>query len=243
MRNLKRLGASCLGLGVVSAWAVADGPSISMMLAANGQSTTMSLTGNATGIANVFNYHGSATADGGDWMAAWNFNGSNAGTSDGFERVFTAGNFVVTNTSAAAMVFEMVISMPIDLIGPGLFGGSVSAGLTTQGVGSLSSVGDAPIWTALSGGGTVANLLRGPISLARTTAGSSVMDTDSFGQSNTLGDSAGFGGDLTVRMQFTLSGGASASFTSVLVGQVPAPGAAALLGLGGLLANGRRRRA
>jgi hypothetical protein len=43
-------------------------------------------------------------------------------------------------------------------------------------------------------------------------------------------------------MRFTLSAGASASFTSVLVGTVPAPGAAALLGLGGLLMNGRRRR-
>lgn len=243
MRNLKSLGAACLGLGVVSTWAVAEAPSITMMISAGGQSTALSLTGNQTGITNVYNYFGSTAPDTGDWLAAWNFNASDAGTSDGFDRVFTAGNFLVTNLSTSSMVFDLVISMPIALTGPGLFGGSVSAGVTTQDAGSFASLGDTPIWTASSGGLTIASLLRGPISVDRTGAGSSIVGTDSFGQSSETGDSAGFGDDLTVRMQFTLSGGASASFTSVLVGQVPAPGAAALLGLGGLLVNGRRRRA
>lgn len=242
MAHLQRVGASFLALGMVTSVAVAEGPVISMALVADGHSTMMSLDGFATGSANVFNYHGIATSANADWFAAWNFNASDAGTSDGLDRVYTAGNFVVTNTSASTMVFDLVLSMPISLVGSGLFTGSVSAGLTTEGAGSFGTVGDAPIWTASSGGTTIATLLRGPISTERTTAGSSILGTDAFGDPVPSGDAFGITDDLSVRLQFTLSGGASASFTSVLVGTVPAPGAAALLGLGGLLMNSRRRR-
>lgn len=242
MGHLQRFGASGLALGIVTSLAAADGPVISMAIVAGGHSTSMSLDGFATGTANVFNYHGSATSAETDWTAAWNFNASDAGTSDGFDRVYTAGNFVVTNTSASTQVFDLVLSMPVSLVGSGLFSGSVSAGVTTQGTGSFGSVGDASIWSASSGGATIASLLRGPLSADRTSAGSTILGTDAFGDPMPSGNAFGFAGDLTVRLQFTLSGGASASFTSVLVGAVPAPGAAALLGLGGLFVNGRRRR-
>ena len=51
--------------------------------------------------------------------------------------------------------------------------------------------------------------------------------------------------NIAIRLEFTLTAGDAASFTSLFVVEpIPAPGAAALLGLGGLVGlGGRRRRA
>lgn len=241
MRYLKSLATTFVAIVGFSSTTWADGPVISMLVTANGNSTSLSLTGNPTTQSNVFNYSSSFNSSGA-WAAGWNFNASNAGSSNGLDRVFTAGNFVVSNNSSSSIVFDFVFSMPIALAGPGMYGGSVSAGLTTQGPGSFSSVGEAPIWTGSTGGLTIATMLNGPTSVVRTATGSSTIGTDAFGQPIPSLPGPAFGQDLTVRMQFVLSAGASASFTSVLVGQVPTPGATFLLGLGGLVSTGRRRR-
>lgn len=238
-RNI--MTAACLAFGAISTNVLADGPVISMLLSANGSATSLSLTGNATGTPNVFNYFGNASAPG-TWLAGWNFNASNSSELGDLDRAFTSGNFIVTNTSSSSIVFDFVISMPISFTGPGVYGGSISAGLTTQGAGFFSDAGGAPIWSATTGGATIATMLDAPLTVTRTTTGSSTVGTGSFGQPVPSLPGPDFGTDLTVRLQFTLSAGASASFTSVMVGQVPAPGAAVLLGLGGFLASGRRRR-
>ena len=146
------------------------------------------------------------------------------------------------NLSGSTVVFDLVLAMPIAFTGPGLYGGSVSASLTTQGSGSFLDAGGAPVWTATTGGQTIATMLNGPISVSRATAGSSSVGSDSFGQPIPGMPGPEFASDLSVRLRFTLTAGASASFTSVVVGQVPAPGAAILLGLAGLATPGRRRR-
>jgi hypothetical protein len=242
MNSLRSLAAACAAIGATVSTALAGGPAISLLMSANGQSAALSLTGNPTSTPDVFNYAGSAAAESGGWIAAWNFNAANAGTDEGLDHAFTAGNFVVVNTSNSTVAFDFVVSMPIAFTGPGLYGGSVSASLTTQGAGSFLDVGGAPVWTATTGGQAIATLLGGPVAVSRTTAGSSSVGSDSFGEPIPSMPGPNFAGDLTIRLQFTLTAGASASFTSVLVGQVPAPGAAVLLGLAGLVGPGRRRR-
>jgi len=245
MQLVKRSMAALAGALCLSSAVMADGPVISLLMGANGESTPITLTGTATNMANVYNYSGSQSAGTGAFSFAWNFNASDSGAGNGMvDRAFTAGNFVVTNNSSDAIAFDILLSMPIALASPALYGGSVSAGLTTFGAGFLSDNDGAPLWAAYTGDTMVASLLNAPVSVARETTGSSAIGSDAFGQPIPSFPGPDFGSTLAIRLRFVISGGASASFTSVLVGQtVPAPGALALVGLGGLVAGSRRRRA
>jgi hypothetical protein len=242
MINLKCVAAACAALGASASTALAGSPVVSLLLAANGESTAVTLTGNATGTPDVFNYAGSTAGGAGAWIAAWNFNAANGGTDEGLDRAFTAGNFVVMNTSSSTMSFDMVLTLPVSFAGPGLYGGSVSASLTTQGAGSFLGVGSDPVWTATAGGQVITTLLNGPVSVSRGSTGSSSVGSESFGEPIPSMPGPNLATDLSIRLRFTLTAGASASFTSVIVGEVPAPGAAVLLGLAGLAGPGRRRR-
>lgn len=215
-----------------------DGPSITLDVTANANNQVQNLSGSSTATPNVFNYQGNLLDGGGNWLLSWNFNASNTGP-----QAFTAGNYVIQNLSSEAITFEIRVSLPTALAGtPWLYGGSVSGGLTTQGPGEISSLGSA-LWTASSGANVIGTLFNDPFSVARTEAGSSSLGFESFGDPIPSLPGPDLGSDLSITLKFVLSGNSSASFTSVFVALVPAPGAVALLGLGGLLGASRRRRA
>jgi hypothetical protein len=164
---------------------------------------------------------------------------------------FIVGNLVVTNTSGATQTFFLDVSLPINVaLQSSLVGGSVTGtvtDLTGDGATVSSIPTGGPIYTALtdvnpdfSGGNVAGTLLAG----ASASAGAF--------QSSTIGP-AEFGGpipaqpygavttNIAIRLQFTLTAGDSASFTSLFV-VVPAPGALAVAAFG-LVGGSRRRRA
>lgn len=220
--------------------ASADGPIVTLGVVADGNGQSSNLNGAATADPVVFNYQGSLLDAGGDWLLSWNFNASN--NANGGTQAFTAGNYVIQNLSAQAIAFEFTVTLPTALLGTTLYGGSVSGGLTTSGPGFISDDGG-PLWSGSTGANTIATLLNDPFSVVRANAGSSSLGFESFGEPIPSLPGPDLGADLSIKLKFILGANSSASFTSVFVAAVPGPGAMALLGIGSLLAGGRRRRA
>jgi len=163
---------------------------------------------------------------------------------------FIIANFVVTNNSLVDQEFSLTVTMPIDP--PGLtdvsIGGSVTGTLTDlNGNGAtLSSASGGSIYSALVDNAVVATLLDDPFSVSTGAFESAVVGPASFGEpipSQPSGDALN---TMAITLNFVLSAGDAASFTSifVLVGtDIPAPGALALLGVAGLFGRRRRRDA
>lgn len=231
--------AACVLAAAATMSASADGPTVTLGITADGNNQTQDLAGSATGTADVFNYQGNIVDGSGAWTLGWNFNASN---NLGGTKAFTSGNYVVQNLSDQEIVFELTISLPVALLGSTVYGGSIAGGLTTTGPGYISSL-EGPLWSGSSGANLIGSLFNAPFNVVRTAAGSSSLGSDSFG--NPIPSFAGpdLASDLKVTLSFILGANSSASFTSVFVAAVPAPGAAALIGLAGLAGLGRRRRA
>jgi len=217
-----------------------DGPTVTLGISADGNSQSQNLNGSSTADPVVFNYQGSLLGGAGDWLLSWNFNASN--NANGGTQAFTAGNYVIQNLSSEAISFEFTVSLPTALVGRTLYGGSVSGGLTTSGPGFIADK-DTALWTGSSGANSIASLFNNPFGVVRTEAGSSSLGFESFGEPIPSLAGPDLGSDLTITLRFLLGANSSASFTSVFVAAVPGPGAMALLGLGGLVAGTRRRRA
>jgi hypothetical protein len=159
---------------------------------------------------------------------------------------FVIANFVVTNNSAITQTFSITVNLPIGAIVPAsVTGGSVTGTVTDlNGNGAtVSAVGGGSIYTSLIDGSAWQSLLTG----ASASAGnflSSTIGPDSFGGPvipslpgpavvNTIG----------ITLEFDLTPGDSASFTSIFVVEpIPGPGGVALLSVAGLVGMGRRRR-
>jgi MYXO-CTERM domain-containing protein len=159
---------------------------------------------------------------------------------------FVSGNIVVVNTGFVTQTYSLTILLPITpaITPSSLIGGSIAGSLTTDDDGgTLSSVGNAPIWEALIDGAVVASLLNSPFSVSNPGFGSTGIGPADFGTPiPSLGGPQALS-TIGIRLTFSLTPGDQASFSSVFVVQpVPAPAALALLGLAGL-AGGRRRRA
>jgi hypothetical protein len=232
--------AASLIASLATGIAAADGPTVQLDVNVDGNLSSQGLNGTATNLPNVFNYQGSLLDAGGAWLLSWDFNASDS-TNVG-PKAFTAGNYVIQNLSANTIAVELTVTLPIALVGSALYGGSVSGGLTTSGPGFISDNGT-PLWSGSTGGNLIDTLFDNPFLVARADAGSSSLGFESFGDPIPSAAGPAIGSDISVTLKFLLGANSSASFTSVLVAAVPAPGALALLGLGGLTAFGRRRRA
>lgn len=125
--------------------------------------------------------------------------------------------------------------------------GRATAGVSvtdTDGNGAtMSTDGDPSLYTsryngAVPGGTLFADLLDGPVTAP---AFDSATDSESFPGGGLFAPIAGPVSDMSARFRFELTANDEASGTSSYE-IIPAPGAVALIGLGGLLAGRRRRR-
>jgi hypothetical protein len=232
--------AACILAAAATMTASADGPTVTLDVNVDGNAQSMGLIGSATSFPNVFHYQGDLLDAGGNWSLAWSFNASDS--ANGGNQAFNSGNYVIQNLSNATIAVELTVTLPVSLLGPTLYGGSVSGGLTTSGPGFISDNGSA-LWSASTGGFLIDTLYDSPFNVTRLDAGSSSLGFESFGDPIPSLPGPNLGSDLAVTLRFLLGANSSASFTSVFVAAVPAPGALALLGLSGLAGLSRRRRA
>lgn len=233
--------AACALAAAATMSASADGPTVTLGVVADGNGQNQGLSGTATNLPDVFNYQGNLLDGGGGWLLSWNFNASNQ--ANGGTQAFTAGNYVIQNLSANAITFELTVSLPVALLGPTVYGGSVSGGLTTTGPGGIHNNGEIPAWMGITGNNTIASLFNSPWGATVGDAGSTSLGFESFGDPIPSLPGPDLGSDLKIKLSFIIDANSSASFTSVFVARIPAPGAMALAGLAGLAGIGRRRRA
>jgi len=193
----------------------------------------------------VFNYTGSLVDGGGAWTSLYDFNASASSGPGGLGTSFLSGNFVVTNNLTTSQTFEIVLSLPVSASGADLtlYGGSVAGSLVGDSDGgTFSTVGGDGVWTAATNGTFVAELLTAPIDVSVDPFKTAMIGSASFGEPIPNASGPNLDTSLDITLRFTLGGGDSAAFTSVLVAEVvPAPGAMALLGAAGLISRRRRR--
>lgn len=241
---MKVKGLTCLSgaFGLVAAMSasttgLAYDPEVT--LSVNGDMSTLS--GTATSASNVYNYTGSLTDAGGMWATGYDFNASNMAD---MQTSFISGNFFVINTGSAAQDFEIVLTLPVVVTGSKmtLYGGSVAGSVIGDADGGFfGTTGSNPVWSASTDGMLIADLLSAPISISTNPFQSALVGSGSFGEPIPSAPGPNLTNSLEITLRFTLGAGDSAAFTSILVAQVPAPGAVALLGLAGLVGSRRRR--
>ena len=147
----------------------------------------------------------------------------------------------VLNSSGSDQTFNFTVIVPVAPAGPSLTINGSIAGSLTDSAGDGSSLVDAagsPIYAALIDGAPVRTLLDAPQAFSTTT--STAIGPAAFGPEAFAGPATAF---IGMQIQFTLSAGDSASFSSVFnVVPVPEPGTLLLLasGIAGIAARGRR---
>jgi hypothetical protein len=161
---------------------------------------------------------------------------------------FVIANIVVTNNSAFTQTFTLTVTLPIGAIVPAsLTGGSVTGTVTDlNGDGATVSAPAAggPIYMSKIDGNDYISLLNAGSSASAGSFLSNVIGPDSFGGPvipSLLGPAVN--ATIGITLQFDLTAGDSASFTSIFVVEpIPGPAGLALLGVAGLVGVGRRRR-
>lgn len=150
--------------------------------------------------------------------------------------------FAIQNTLVTEQTFTMTAVVPVTPVGPGLIiNGSIAGSVTdaNQNGATLADATGAPLYAAIIDGAPLRTLLDAPQSF--TTDSSATIGPAAFGPEVFAGSAATF---IALQIQFTLSPGDVASFTSVFnVVPVPEPGTMMLLasGIAGIAAWGRRR--
>ena len=219
-------------------------PQLSVAVAVSGDapqsSTSTSGFRNADG---SYLYDGSLTStSGSSWFVNWNLTGSDTVAQPGSPSITT--NFAVGNTGDVARTFQILVTYEAPVqVAPDTgyaWRTTLSGVLASNNGGVASLVGLLPsmFQGQINGTGVVSN---NPSAASTTTA-------SFFGTS--VNDYAGPIPDgpnivtIGYLMTFSLSAHSTAVFNGSWAGTVvpvPAPGAAALLGLAGLAAGGRRR--
>ena len=181
---------------------------------------------------NVYNYAGNEVGEG--WVFSYDLNAD--------ADPFISGNIVVQNVSFSDQTFDFTVFLPTSVLPSSLIGGSVAGGLTdNSGNGAALGLldGNDSIWSAIIDGTTVATLL-GEGAAAGAFESVSI-GPEAFGTPIPSMEGPAVEDYMAINIAFELSAGASASFTSVFVAQVPAPAGLALLGVAGVVSRRRRR--
>jgi uncharacterized protein (TIGR03382 family) len=148
-------------------------------------------------------------------------------------------NYVVTNTSDSVQSYSILATAPQGALPGTLITGSVTGTVTDlNGDGAtVTSVDGGWIYNALLDGVTVRTLL-GP---GYTFSSGQYLSNTAGPEGFVLELSGPVTTDIGIRLDFTLTPGDSASFTSIFTVEIPAPGAAGLIGLAALVGLRRRR--
>lgn len=232
--------SSMLGLALlVGGTAVAGdtAPQLELAWSVDGISDEGALTGTGLGFG-LYSYASLTRGDG--YEINWSFLVTDNGNSGGFE--ILASTVRVTNTSASDSAFEIDVLLPVTLA-PGIafYGGSMGGSLTGGDDGGfLSSLGDTALWNASVDGDVIATLGDAPFSFSTDPFDSTEITEEAFGAPIPSFEYAAAQESMSIGMDFLLGGGDTFAMTSNFVGQVPAPGVLALLGLGGLARHRRR---
>ena len=180
-----------------------------------------------------------------DWTMDWGFEVIQSGAiarGPGFNSASISSSFTLTNmTGNDNALFEVIGNAVVGtLTAPTSQTGSISGSLGSGNpLVETATLGTAPgdsLYTALVDGLGVQTLLDDPFSVSTNL-------TTSFGPSNFVGaPGSDVFATMGIRHSFGLTAGDNGQFAGVfVVTEVPAPGAACLLGLGGLASSRRRR--
>jgi len=236
--------------GVVSFGAVATAgmsvPALQVELFVNGDSAYEGTPNgepageSSQGNGNMFSYVGSQSNS--DWELNWDILAD--------PDPFINSNISVTNNMASTQTFMLNVSLPIAPSLPdSVLGGSVQGGISADADGgTLSSAGDS-IYRALIDGsvfGEPAKLFDDPtsVTVGAFQSGSLMANGNTFDEFGTPIPSApgpAIANSIGIQLEFTLTPGDQASFTSTFVAEIPTPGTLAVFGAAGLVI-GRRRR-
>jgi len=194
--------------------------------------------GNPTGNGEEASYEGMQNRP--NWTFEWDLMGD--------PDPFITGSVSMVNNSGATQTFLIDISIPISpaLAAPTLMGGSIQGGMTVDNTpGELSSVGDS-IYRALIDGAEVgepAKLFDDPTTTGLVGAGlSPSLGSESFGTPIPSAPGPAVSSSIGIRFEFSLTPGDRATFTASFF-VIPAPGAAGVFAIAGLVGVRRRRRA
>jgi hypothetical protein len=221
-------------------------PNLSLSLSSNTGTTAFdpAAYGNAWANPNqTFSYTGQHSQSG-QWNLGWSML-----LGPEKEEMFIVANFVVTNNSLVTQTFNLSLTNIFAVNFPGLMdvsmGGSVTGSLTDlNGNGAtLGSPVNGSLYTAFIDGNAVATLLDDPFSVSAGVFESAVVGPASFGDPIPSDPAPNALTSIGIDLEFTLSAGDAASFTSIFVISgmlIPGPGAIAFFALAGFA--GRRRR-
>jgi MYXO-CTERM domain-containing protein len=225
-------------LGIAaSAMAGNPAPELQVGWTVDGMSDGGALTGSGLG-AGMYSY--SAVTTGDTFEINWSFLVTDNGADDSFQIIAAA--LGVTNIGDTNSVFGLDILLPVDLgMGNALYGGGLGGSITGAEFGGfLSTVDDnTALWTAMVDGNVIASLIDAPFELTSTAFGSADIEGVSFGDPIPSLAFAAPQESVSMHLDFILGAGTTLAITSNYVGQVPSPGAAALLVVAGVT---RRRR-
>lgn len=159
---------------------------------------------------------------------------------------YLPGNYSVVNTTGSTQEYSVsftgTLSVPLS---QALAGGSLAGSVTDLGGdgAQLSAVSSSAIYTALVDGVEIAELLSAPFSVSADAFGSASIGPVSFGAPIPSQPVGPVNNNYQINLNFLLSSGDAASFTSDFVlTAVPAPGALALAGAASAIGRRRRRR-
>lgn len=216
------------------------------MGSASGGTTVFSAAdfGSAWGNPNgTFGFDGASSSGQGGWGIGWSLLVN--------PDPYIIANWVVTNNALTTESFLIHVNMPFPFTGPAVtsVGGSIVGSVTDlNGDGAtVGTVAGQPLYRALvNGDALVATLLDDPFEVTTDAFGSAVIGPAVFGDPIPDDPGPSFPQSMQIELNFTLTPGDSASFSSIFVIQfalpIPAPGAFVTMAMIGLTVGRRRRR-
>jgi hypothetical protein len=205
---------------------------------------------------NGWGYHGNRSenhSSGGSWDLQYDIEASRdeVGSSESraAQTAFVFNNLVMTNNTGATQTVSITTMVPIGLaiLPSSLMGGSASGTITTNGDGgSMSNISALdPMYRALIDGlavGGVGDLHNFDSSISVVGFGSNSTGFEDFGTPIPSAPGPAVNASIGITLQFDLTDGDSASWTSnFVVNVVPTPASGAGLALAGIAAIRRRR--